>query len=63
MVLAGGYSPSPGNDVWVTEDGIIWMYAIFPSFPHLILSFFRFAGNAPWSARAWHGTTIFKGNV
>jgi hypothetical protein len=25
MILAGGYNPSPDNDVWVTEDGINWL--------------------------------------
>jgi len=24
MILMGGYSPSPSNDVWVTEDGVNW---------------------------------------
>jgi Flp pilus assembly CpaF family ATPase len=24
MVLTGGYSPDPSNDVWVTEDGNRW---------------------------------------
>lgn len=25
MVMMGGYSPTPSNDVWVTEDGITWV--------------------------------------
>jgi hypothetical protein len=25
MVLLGGYSSSPSNDMWVTEDGVHWM--------------------------------------
>lgn len=25
MILAGGFAPSPMNDVWVTEDGITWL--------------------------------------
>lgn len=24
MILMGGYSPSPSNDVWITEDGVNW---------------------------------------
>jgi hypothetical protein len=26
MILAGGYAPSPTNDLWVTEDGHHWMF-------------------------------------
>eukprot|EP01038_Epipyxis_sp_PR26KG_P013274 gene13274-17787_t len=44
MILTGGYASSPSNDVWVTPDGINWIYT----------------GLAPWSPRAWHSTTIFK---
>jgi hypothetical protein len=24
MILMGGYSPSPSNDIWITEDGVNW---------------------------------------
>lgn len=37
MVLAGGYSPSPSNDVWVSTDGQTWLYT----------------GQAPWAPRGW----------
>lgn len=47
MVLLGGYSPEPSNDVWVTTDGVTW----------------AFDGYAPWVARGWHSTTIFKGEL
>jgi len=47
MILMGGYSPKPSNDIWITEDGRHWVYC----------------GYAPWSARAWHGTTIFHNNL
>lgn len=47
MVLAGGYSSSPSNDVWVTEDGINWLYT----------------GLAPWSPRAWHGAVVFNSSL
>ena len=47
MVLAGGYSPTPSNDVWFTEDGIQWVYG----------------GLAPWSGRAWHSSTIYQGKL
>ena len=26
MVLVGGYSPTPSNDVWFSEDGVTWVY-------------------------------------
>ncbi len=47
MVLAGGYSPEPSNDVWISADGVKW----------------KSDGFAPWPARAWHATTIFKGQL
>jgi hypothetical protein len=47
MILTGGYSPSPSNDVWVTEDGNNWIYT----------------GLAPWSPRAWHASTVFQGKL
>lgn len=45
MVLMGGYSPDPSNDIWVTEDGNNWIYC----------------EHAAWSPRGWHGATLFKG--
>lgn len=47
MVLAGGYSPSPSNDVWVSTDGRIWLYT----------------GEAPWSPRAWHASIVFQNRL
>lgn len=47
MVLLGGYSPEPSNDIWITTDGITWV----------------FCGMAPWSARAWHSATMFSGSL
>lgn len=26
MILLGGYAPQPSNDIWITEDGITWVY-------------------------------------
>jgi len=48
MILMGGYSPSPSNDIWITEDGINWGIVDEPP---------------PWSARAWHFTVTFKGKL
>lgn len=31
MVLAGGYTPDPDNDVWVTEDGSEYLFLSAPS--------------------------------
>lgn len=25
MILTGGFSPDPSNDVWITSDGITWV--------------------------------------
>ncbi|KAL7473466.1 hypothetical protein ACHAXS_013911 [Conticribra weissflogii] len=47
MVLAGGNSPIPSNDVWITSDGIAWY----------------FDGYAPWTKRAYHGATVFMGKL
>ena len=44
MVLAGGYSPLPSNDVWISTDGKNWF----------------FGGFAPWPERAHHGATVFN---
>ena len=47
MVLAGGNSPIPSSDVWISKDGITW----------------RFAGYAPWSKRAYHGAVVFQNKL
>eukprot|EP01032_Pedospumella_encystans_P017810 gene17810-20287_t len=47
MILLGGYSPTPSNDVWITVNGTNWIYA----------------GYAPWSKRAWHSTVVFQGKL
>jgi hypothetical protein len=47
MILTGGYTPEPLNDLWVTLDGFIWF----------------FAGLAPWSPRGWHASTVFNGTL
>jgi len=47
MILLGGYSPSPSNDQWLTEDGTTWVYC----------------GLAPWSARGWHSTLVFNNSL
>jgi hypothetical protein len=26
MLLMGGYAPIPSNDMWMSEDGVTWMY-------------------------------------
>eukprot|EP01031_Cornospumella_fuschlensis_P042760 gene42760-52249_t len=47
MLLMGGFSPYPSNDMWVTEDGNNWIYC----------------GLAPWTPRAWHGTVILQNKL
>ena len=47
MVMMGGYSPEPSNDVWITTDGNEWVFDQY----------------APWPARAWHSSVVFKGQV
>lgn len=47
MVLAGGNSPMPSNDVWLSKDGSHWY----------------FDGNADWPKRAYHSTAVFKGKL
>ena len=47
MVLAGGNSPIPSNDVWLSTDGIRWY----------------FDGYAEWSKRAYHSTAVFGGKL
>ena len=47
MVIAGGFNPEAANDVWITADGVTW----------------AFDGYAPFAARAWHATTVFRGQL
>jgi len=47
MVMVGGFSPEASNDVWITADGSTW----------------AFDGYAPFTARAWHATSIFRGQL
>ena len=46
-LIIGGYSPVPSNDLWITTDGVVWVYC----------------GLAPWSARAWHSTLVFNNTL
>ncbi len=47
MVLAGGNSPVPSNDVWLSTDGSHWY----------------FDGYAEWPKRAYHSTAVFQGKL
>lgn len=47
MVLLGGFTPRPDNDVWMSKDGIRW---------------FR-VGYAPWTGRGYHATAVFRGRL
>ena len=47
MILAGGQSPIPSNDVWISKDGIHWY----------------FDGYAEWPKRAYHSTAVFQGKL
>ncbi|CAM9200573.1 unnamed protein product, partial [Sphacelaria rigidula] len=47
MVLTGGYTPDPDNDVWITEDGSCW----------------NFTGNANWTGRGWHESAVFMNRL
>lgn len=47
MILTGGFSPLPSNDVWVTRDGISW----------------HFEGHAPWPKRAYHGASVYQSKL
>ena len=44
MVLMGGFSPLPSNDIWISNDGIQW----------------HFDGYAAWPERAYHTTAVFR---
>jgi len=47
MILLGGYTPAPSNDIWVSENGITWVYC----------------GLAPWPPRAMHSTVVNNGTL
>ena len=47
MIQIGGFNPAPANDIWITTDGVEWSYS----------------GEAPFSPRAFHMTTIFNGKL
>ncbi|CAK4648071.1 hypothetical protein AeMF1_016943 [Aphanomyces euteiches] len=39
MVLMGGFSPIPANDIWYTKDGVSWTQVSY---------------TVPWTSRGWH---------
>lgn len=47
MVLVGGFDPLPSNEIWISVDGRSW-YFDYP---------------APWPARAYHASAVFKGEL
>lgn len=47
IVIIGGFSPEASNDIWISADGVTW----------------AFDGYAPFTARAWHATSVFKGRL
>lgn len=47
MVICGGFTPRPDNDVWVSKDGISW---------------FRI-GYAPWTGRGYHATAVYRNRL
>ena len=47
MVLMGGFSPLPSNDIWISIDGIGW----------------HFDGYAAWPERAYHSTVVFRQQI
>lgn len=44
MIQLGGFAPGPTNDIWITLDGITWVYC----------------GFAPWEARGWHSAVKYQ---
>lgn len=48
MILMGGFSPQPSNDIWISRDGIHWIFC---------------DDITPWSPRAWHSTSIYNGKL
>jgi hypothetical protein len=47
MVLMGGFSPMPSNDIWISPNGTTWFYE----------------SNASWKERAYHATAVFKNRL
>lgn len=47
LVLIGGFSPDPSNDVWASLDGEKWV----------------FVEHAPFHGRAWHGAVQHEGRL
>ncbi|ETW01976.1 hypothetical protein H310_06502 [Aphanomyces invadans] len=45
MVLMGGFSPIPANDIWYTRDGQTWEMVTYA---------------VPWSPRGWHCAFVFN---
>jgi len=48
MLLMGGFAPQAMNDIWVTVDGVHWVYQDAP---------------VPWAARGWHSTVVNNGTL
>ena len=47
MILLGGFTPKPDRDVWASRDGVSWW----------------FVGEAPWPARGYHSSAMFRGRL
>ncbi|KAJ8605552.1 hypothetical protein CTAYLR_000123 [Chrysophaeum taylorii] len=47
IVLCGGFTPKPDNDVWISEDGQAW-YRV---------------GRASWSGRGYHASAVYDDRV
>ena len=47
LVLMGGFTPIPMNDVWISSNGLSWF----------------FERNAAWTERAYHATAVFDGEL
>ncbi|KAF0696542.1 Aste57867_12735 [Aphanomyces stellatus] len=45
MVLMGGFSPIPANDIWYTQDGVTWTQVNY---------------TVPWSPRGWHCAFVYN---
>ena len=60
MVLFGGYAPDPMNDLWISLNGNTWNKVFFP--PNA--DFFNENKMNTWpTARAYHGSTIYEGDL
>ncbi|OQR83505.1 hypothetical protein ACHHYP_14614 [Achlya hypogyna] len=46
LVLLGGYSPTPANDIWYSLDGVTWTQVSYP---------------VPWAPRGWHCAIALNG--